>query len=581
MARIDALLAAIERLGATGMVLSSDSSVVLRFADGDRAAKQTTAHPDLVAMIEEIAPRATATALRGGRSSQIEYASAGHAYDLGVEVLDASSWRVIVMPRRSGKSGVTAVPAELATPAAPTPTAAPVPGQRAATPAPVAGQRAGTAPVARPTPSPGARPGSAPAIAVPGARPGSAPAIAVPSAAPAGATAVIAPAAATPRPAPAARTSAVPVGGSPDRRVWLDTTLAQLAEMKGSDLLLTSGSPVRMRYCGVLVDRGADILAPDDVEAILRSTLTADQMERFEAEGELDLGYVVDGVGRFRTNVYRHQHGLAAVFHYIPLKPPSLADLGLPASLAKVTNYHQGMVLVTGPAGCGKSSTLAALVDLVNEDRHDHILTIEDPIEYKHPSKNCVVNQREVRRDTSTFARALRAALREDPDVIVIGELRDFETISLAMSAAETGHLVLATLHTNNVIRTINRLISVFPPNQQSQARSMLSESLRAIVSQRLLPRTDWGGVALALETMFVTRAVSNLIRENRAFQIGSILQTGRSQGQLMLDHSLVDLVKSGAITADVAANNSERPELFRTAGAQGAAPAGGGHAPA
>ncbi len=557
MARIDALLGAVERLGASGMLLTSDNNVVLRFPDGDRAARQATGHADLVEMIEEIAPRSVSMALRAGRSGQLEYAAGGTGYDIGVEVLDANSWRVIVMPRRSAGSS-----AQIPMPVAPAPQPTPPPAAAAPRPAP--------APRA-PTPPPVAtRPAAA---AAPAPRPA---APAVPTGAPA------------PAPQPARSASptqpppgfAAPLGSAPrlgsDRRVWIDTMLTQLAEMRGSDLILAPNCDARLRYCGVLVSRGAEPLSVAEVEAVARAVMAPAVAKQFDALGEVDFTYVVDGIGRFRTNVYRHQHGVSAAFHYIPMKIPTLADLGLPSHLAKVTNYHQGLVLVTGPAGCGKSSTMASLVDLVNSDRHDHILTIEDPIEYKHTAKQCQVNQREVRRDTTTFARALKAALREDPDVIVIGELRDFETISLALSAAETGHLVIGTLHTNNVIRTINRLIGVFPPSQQSQARSMLSESLKAVISQRLLPRADWGGVALALETLFVTRAVSNLIRENRAFQIGSILQTGRSQGQIMLDASLQDLVRDNVITSDIAAANSERPELYRTT-PTAAAPAGPG----
>jgi twitching motility protein PilT len=249
------------------------------------------------------------------------------------------------------------------------------------------------------------------------------------------------------------------------------------------------------------------------------------------------------------------------VFRFIPNEPPSLESLGLPTSIAKFINYHQGMVLCTGPAGCGKSSTLAALVDLINEERREHILTIEDPIEYLHVSKRCLVNQRSVNRHTESFARALRAALREDPDVIVIGELRDLETISLALSAAETGHLVLATLHTNNAIRTVNRMIGAFPADQQGQIRTMMSESLRAIVSQRLMPRADGQGRIAAVEKLVVTKAVGNLIRENKTFQIHSILQTGAAQGMCLLDDSIKQHLRSGAITKEVAGENCENPK--------------------
>jgi twitching motility protein PilT len=293
------------------------------------------------------------------------------------------------------------------------------------------------------------------------------------------------------------------------------------------------------------------------------SALTPEQRDQFAERGEIDFCYTLNGVGRFRANAYRQQRGVDGVFRHIPQKPPSLEDLGLPTSLAKFTNYHQGMVLVTGPTGCGKSSTLAALVNLINEERREHILTIEDPIEYLHPSKRCVVNQRSVHSHTETFARALRAALREDPDVIVIGELRDLETISLALSAAETGHLVLATLHTNNAIRTLNRLIGAFPADQQGQIRMMISESLRAVISQRLLRRADGKGRVAAVEKLVTTRAVGHLIRENKTFQLHSILQTGATQGMGLLDHAIKAHLDAGTISKEEALKHCDDAKLL------------------
>ena len=247
----------------------------------------------------------------------------------------------------------------------------------------------------------------------------------------------------------------------------------------------------------------------------------------------------------------------------IPPRPPTLEDLGLPRSLAKLTTYHQGMVLVTGPTGSGKTSTLAALVDLINEERREHVLTVEDPIEFVHPAKRCLVNQRSVKHHTESFARALRAALREDPDVIVIGELRDLETISLALTAAETGHLVMATLHTDNTLRTLNRVVGAFPADQQEQVRTMLAESLRAVISQRLLPRADGKGRVAALETLIVTKAVSNLIRESKVFQIQSILQTGATHGMGLLDHSIRAHVQAGTVRREDALKHISDPKLL------------------
>ena len=312
---------------------------------------------------------------------------------------------------------------------------------------------------------------------------------------------------------------------------------------------------------------------------MIREVLTPEQLGALDAHGQVDFAYTIPGIGRFRSNAYRQQRGLDAVFRAIPPEPPTLADLGLPDNLARFCNYHQGMVLVTGPAGCGKSSTLAALLRIINEDRHDHIITVEDPIEYIHRSKLCVVNQRQVGRHTGSFARALRAALREDPDVIALGELRDLETISLALTAAETGHLVIATLHTSNAIRTINRILGVFPPEQQDQIKTMVSESLRAVISQRLVTRADGQGRVPALEVLVCNKAVGNLIRDNKTFQIRSVLQTGATHGMCLLDASLADLVKKGVITAEEAARNAEDPAKFLAPKPQ--APPGGPNGPA
>ncbi len=325
-----------------------------------------------------------------------------------------------------------------------------------------------------------------------------------------------------------------------------------------SDLHLHAGSPPKVRISGRLEPTRNAPLGAEEIERMVLSALDSAQREALAERGELDVCRTFEGIGRFRANLYRQQRGLDGVFRFIPARPPTLEQLGLPARLAKFTTYHQGMVLVTGPSGCGKSSTMAALVNLINEERREHILTIEDPIEYVHVPKRCLVNQRSAGNHTESFARALRAALREDPDVIVIGELRDLETVSLALSAAETGHLVLATLHTDNAIRTVNRLVGSFPADQQDQVRTMLSESLRGVISQRLLPRADGGGRVPALETMIVTRAVGNLIRENKTFQIHSILQTGASQGMALLDSSIRELVAQGVVSAEEAARHVE-----------------------
>ena len=341
----------------------------------------------------------------------------------------------------------------------------------------------------------------------------------------------------------------------------LDGILRDAIAQGASDIHVHSGSAVQYRVAGKLVATQAAPLDAAGAEAVLLPALTEQERSVFAEHGDLDFCHEVPGAGRFRVNLYRQQRGIDAVLRFISPEPPSLEQLGLPSGLARFTSYPQGLVLITGPTGCGKTSTLAALVDLINEERREHILTIEDPVEYLHPSKRCLVNQRSVHRHTGSFARALRAALREDPDVIVIGELRDLETISLALTAAETGHLVLATLHTDNAIRTINRIVGSYPSDHQSQIRSMLSESLRAVVSQRLIPRADGKGRVAAVETLVVNKAVANLIRENKTFQIQSILQTGAAQGMGLLDASIRQHVQSGAIAREEALRYCAEPK--------------------
>ncbi|MCP5045417.1 MAG: type IV pilus twitching motility protein PilT [bacterium] len=336
------------------------------------------------------------------------------------------------------------------------------------------------------------------------------------------------------------------------------------AVVKGaSDIHLHSMAPSKARINGQLQEVSPTPMDACEVERLVSASLTPTQREELCHMGELDLCYDVDGVGRFRTNIYRQQRGFDAVYRSIPAEPPTLDELGLPNVLAKHTNYHQGMVLVTGPAGCGKSSTMAALVNLINEERDEHILTIEDPIEYVHASKRCLVNQRHAGRHTSSFARALRGALREDPDVIVIGELRDLETISLAMTAAETGHFVLATLHTSNAVRTISRMIGAFPSNQQGQVRTMLSESLRCVISQRLVVAADGSGRIPVLEMLVINKAIGNLIRDEKTIQIRSAIQTGAAHGMYLLEQSLNDLVRSGQIEKEEALRIAEDKKLI------------------
>ena len=279
-----------------------------------------------------------------------------------------------------------------------------------------------------------------------------------------------------------------------DAGVSLQNLLQQAVEQNASDLHIHSGALLRIRVDGKFLQATQTVMSAQECKHLIMGILSKSQLNQLEEKYQVDFAYEIKGVGRFRANVYKQQRGFDAVFRVIKPAPPTFADLGLPKEFEKYTEFHQGLMLFTGPAGCGKSSTMAAMADLINKRRPDHILTIEDPIEYVHASDSCNVTQREVGLQTNSFPTALRAALREDPDVIVIGELRDLVTISLAITAAETGHLVMATLHTSNAIRTINRLLSVFPPEQMCQIGRMLSESLKVVISQRLVQRADnWG----------------------------------------------------------------------------------------
>jgi twitching motility protein PilT len=349
-------------------------------------------------------------------------------------------------------------------------------------------------------------------------------------------------------------------------RQQLEAILSDGVNRKVSDIHLHAGGALKFRMNGELVVTDGEFDS-SAIEEMVSSALTPEQRTILGHDGELDFCFDLPGIGRFRANAYRQQRGLDAVFRTISATPPTIEELGLPVDLKKYTDYHQGMVLITGPAGCGKSSTLAALVNHINENRDEHILTVEDPIEIIHPSKKCLVNQRHAGHHTANFSRALRGALREDPDIIVIGELRDLETISLAMTAAETGHFVLATLHTANAVRTVNRMIGAFPSNEQDQVRAMLSESLRAVLSQRLVPTADGQGRVPALEMLVINRAIGNMIRDEKTVQIRSSMQTGRAHGMYLLEQSLNDLVAAGKITREVALDLAEEEKLI-TAGA-------------
>jgi twitching motility protein PilT len=344
-----------------------------------------------------------------------------------------------------------------------------------------------------------------------------------------------------------------------------------MVEKGATDLHITTGTPPQIRVDGRLVPLAMDPLTGADTKNLCYSILTDAQKHKFEDNNELDLSFGVKGLSRFRANMFMQRGAMAAAFRIIPYKFMTFQELGLPPICEELTKRPRGLVLVTGPTGSGKSTTLASMLNKVNEDRHEHIITIEDPIEYLHPHKNCVVNQREVGADTESFKTSLKYILRQDPDVVLIGEMRDLETIEAALTTAETGHLVFATLHTNSAVQTINRIIDVFPPYQQSQIRAQISFVLEGVLCQQLLPRSGGKGRVLALEIMIPNAAIRNLVREDKIHQIYSIMQVGQTKfGMQTMNQSLVALYTKGLITLDVAMGRSPDQEELRQMLARG-----------
>ena len=348
-------------------------------------------------------------------------------------------------------------------------------------------------------------------------------------------------------------------------QISLSELLRKLSELGGSDLHITTGSPPQVRVDGHLRPLEAyRVLTSADTKQLAYSVLTDAQKHRFEENLELDFSFGVKGLSRFRANLFNQRGAVGAVFRAIPYEIKAFEDLGLPLVIKQLCEKPRGLILVTGPTGSGKSTTLAAMIDKINCERREHILTIEDPIEYIHPHKGCIVNQREVHSDTQGFAVALRSALREDPDIVLIGELRDLETIESALRIAETGHLTLATLHTNSTAQTINRIIDVFPAHQQGQIRTQLSLVLEGIVCQSLLPRADGTGRVVSLEIMVPTPAIRNLIRDDKVHQIYSTMQAGQEKlGMQTMNQSLATLTLTREITLETAiAASSMKEEL-------------------
>jgi twitching motility protein PilT len=362
--------------------------------------------------------------------------------------------------------------------------------------------------------------------------------------------------------------------------------LTLMIERGASDLHITTGSYPQIRLHGKLIPLNQfEMLTPQDTQRLAYSVLNEGQKQKFEEDNELDLSFGIQGLARFRCNVYRQRGAVAAAIRVIPFKIRSFAELGLPPIVEQLAERPKGLILVTGPTGSGKSTTLAAMIDKINAERHDHIVTIEDPIEFVHQHKQCLVNQREVFADTHSFKNALKSILRQDPDVVLVGEMRDLETIAAALTIAETGHLTFGTLHTNSCAQTINRIIDVFPTAQQGQVRAQLSLVLEGVLSQTLVPTLDGRGRCMAMEIMVATPAIRNLIREEKIHQIYSSMQAGSKFGMQTMNQSLCDLVVKKKISREEALNRSTLPDeldqlLKSQGGAAGAAMPSGGSSP-
>lgn len=328
-----------------------------------------------------------------------------------------------------------------------------------------------------------------------------------------------------------------------------------------SDVHITVGVPPKMRVNGKLITMDFERLLPADTKLLLDEIMTKQQKERFEESGEYDMSFSIIGQGRYRANAYKQRGSVALALRLVGTQVPSAESLGLPASVIDLYQRKRGLVLVTGPTGSGKSTTLAAIIDKINSNRECHVITLEDPIEYLHQHRLSMVNQREIGLDSRNYAAALRAALREDPDVILVGEMRDFETISVAITAAETGHLVLSSLHTIGAASTVDRIIDVFPPHQQQQIRVQFANVLEAVVSQQLIPKADGSGRVAAFEVLHANHAVRNLIREAKSHQLMSVMQTNRKAGMIVMDEAIMQLYAQGQITKDMAVQFAQDPD--------------------
>ncbi len=502
MSRIDTYLSNVDRLNATGLRLASNSHIVLKFPSGDRDATKKTSHSQLTNMIEEIAPLGVVDTIQRGQKSSFVYQAPHGPYDFEVTQQD-SVWTVLATPSPPTMDSAGHIP-EKETHAL---------GVRDQS-------RAEDRPI-EPTPQSAADAGALPTCTVPEE---------------------------TASPHTPTAPNPPSLVAKPTDGTWLNGLLKKMMDAGCSDLHLSAESPPYWRLDGEIEPiEKQQALSVDFLEEQIRSISPPENQEEFGRRNDTDFAYEVPGLSRFRVNVFRDRKGVGAVLRNIPFEIPSAEQLGLPPAILEMANLSKGLVLVTGPTGSGKSTTLAALIDHINQTRKDHLITIEDPIEFVHPNKQCLVNQREIHRHTDSFKDALRAALREDPDIVLVGEMRDLETIEIAVETAETGHLVFGTLHTTTAPSTVDRIIDQFPSDRQEQIRQMLSSSLKGVVSQVLCKKQGGGRVA-AHEILVGTSAAANLIREAKTFQLFSLMQTGKNLGMCKMEDTLLKLVSDDLV---------------------------------
>ncbi len=527
MSRIDNYLHSMERFKASGLALTSGGNVILKFPTGDRQATQTTTHAQIMDMVGEVAPAGTMPELMGGKVKTFRYQGSHSFFDITVTP-NGDTWKVSVVPT-TANSPEPAPEAEAALEIERTSYGSVGSTATAAAKRPASIDDSGNkrVPVARAvTPAPPNN--EAPVAAV-----------------------------SSPR---------VKAASTIDRQSsdWIDQILRRMMEAGSSDVHLSADAYPYWRIDGEIETiPGEGILDPEFLEKHILSIAPEGNKEEFARRNDTDFAYEVKGLSRFRVNVFRDRKGVGTVMRTIPFEIPSAEQLGVPDVILEMANLSKGLVLVTGPTGSGKSTTLAALIDHINRTRKCHLITVEDPVEFVHPNKQCLINQREIGRHTDSFKDALRAALREDPDIVLVGEMRDLETIEIAVETAETGHLVFGTLHTTTAPSTVDRIIDQFPADRQDQIRQMLASSLKGVVAQVLCKKKGGGRVA-AHEILVGTSAVSNLIRESKTFQLFSLMQTGRKLGMRKMEDTLIRLVKEGLVEPMEAYRKANNKQEFQ-----------------